>query len=346
MAVNFYHATTEKAARAIELSEFRPGIPEKRRFAGAGIYFSDNKESAIRHCFNGAALRGDRSKKAEVVIICNVDFGRRLDAEKYTVDKDVCFARGYDSVHINGTDTYAVYDSARISIQKFVRIADDESWYPAAAEKAAAKAKTDAEPAARRKGQRQLTGQQKGQRQLTKEAKAKAADRAAAQAKAAAEKVAAEKAAAAERRRLVAEKAAAKASCLTSCASTSVAPLDVMVAAIKESLAGSLNVTRDISQLCSKHPALHQALCAAGWVTGFCTAHPELSRDGHLLTISSTVLKTSNPLEILVAAIYASYGSINVSSDISQLCSKHPDLPDALRAVGSLAGFRCLLGVQ
>lgn len=271
MAVNFYHATTEKAARAIELSEFRPGSPEKRRYAGAGIYFSDNKNSAIRHCFNGAALKGDRSKKAEVVIICNVDFGWRLDAEKYTVDKDMCFARGYDSVHSKGTDTYAVYDSARISIQKFVRIADNECWYPSAA---------------------------------------------------------------------------------------SAAPLDIMIAAIKASPAGSLNVTSDVSQLCLKHPSLHQALRAVGGVTGFCEAHPELIRDGRHLRISSTALKASTPLKILVAAIYASCGSLNVTSDISQLCSKHPDLHEALRAVGGLRAFckvhpeivvdgvRCLLGVQ
>lgn len=248
MAPYFYHATTSKAAHAIEQTQFLPG---KRGYAGPGIYFSTDPQSAIQHCFNGV-----EAKAAEVVICCSVDLGKCLLAKRKTVDKEACFAKGYNSVQIKGTDTYAVYESSRISVKEFRRLADDVCWYPSTAPSA----------------------------------------------------------------------------------DLSATPLEIMIAAIQAAPSRSLNVTGDISQLCCKHPDLHEALRAGGRLRGFCEAHPQLTMDGHFVKLAKATPLAA--LEILVAAIQASpHGSLNDTSDICLLCLEHPELQDVLRAAGGLKGF-------
>jgi hypothetical protein len=114
-----HHATTLQAAVNIDAEQcFRPG---HSGFAGPGIYFSETEDSALRHCFNG---RGG----AEVVILCEVDLGELMVAEKYEADEETCMLSGFDSVLVEFTDTYCVWDSSRIDIRMFQDV-DTGEWY-------------------------------------------------------------------------------------------------------------------------------------------------------------------------------------------------------------------------
>jgi len=106
-----YHATTRAAADSIkEEGHFRCG---KHGFAGGAIYFSSTQKAACTKIWNG---RGG----AEVVIRCEVDLGRTIDAGPNEVKSErQCKLLGGDSVKIRKKDVYAVYDHTRIKIVSF-----------------------------------------------------------------------------------------------------------------------------------------------------------------------------------------------------------------------------------
>merc|ERR1712100_944948 len=103
---------------------FRPG---KRGYAGAAIYFADNRDHAVRHAFNG---RSDKADMVQFVITCRVHIGRCVEAEKKTYDCERCRREGFDSFKIQRTSTYAVFDPSRIEIIECRSLSGVHIWSP------------------------------------------------------------------------------------------------------------------------------------------------------------------------------------------------------------------------
>lgn len=108
--MRLYHATDYSAAEQIKESRrFHCG---SHGFAGGAIYFSMREDGARRKYRNGKG-------NPDVIIKCEVDLGRLLQAERHKVNRDTCRAAGYDSVKIQDLDVYAVYDPSRVQILNF-----------------------------------------------------------------------------------------------------------------------------------------------------------------------------------------------------------------------------------
>jgi len=146
--------------------------------------------------------------------------------------------------------------------------------------------------------------------------------------------------------------------------------VETLLAAIEASPTASLNAFTDVADLCLVHPWLRDALIEAGGLDGLCNTHPELTRDGELLLLSSCgsstacsdVQNESSPpesetstseidlendplpavaiLETLLAAIEASPTKcLDACRDVAQLCLVHPWFRDALNEAGGLQMF-------
>lgn len=256
MKLNLYHATTSAAADEIDRTQqFLPGT---RGYAGGAVYFSAEQDSAFYHC---------RSSSIDVMIRCSVDLGKCLNADKNTVDAHQCVSRGFDSVKIHGTDTYAVYDPSRISIQEFSRIGDVARWYPSMSKlKRASRAVTvllaavHASPAVK----------------LKVHCMSQLYDRHC------------------DLRRTIDAEGGLRGFCEAHAElawtgnSVSLGPkaaLEIIITAIQTSPNGSLNVSGDMAQLCSKHHGLRDAF-GVGGLEAFCKAHDQLTWSGSKVAFS------------------------------------------------------------
>lgn len=124
-ALTLHHATDSKGAEGIRKEQrFRPG---RRGYAGAAIYFADNKAHAVRHAFNG---NPDKADMVQFVITCRVHIGRCVEAEKKTYDGERCRREGFDSVKIQRTSTYAVFEPSRIEIIECRSLRGVHIWSP------------------------------------------------------------------------------------------------------------------------------------------------------------------------------------------------------------------------
>lgn len=124
-SLTLYHATDNKGAEGIRKEQrFRPG---RRGYAGAAIYFADNRDHAVRHAFNG---NPDKADMIQFVITCKVHIGRCVEAERKAYDGERCRREGFDSVKIQRTSTYAVFDPSRIEIMECRSLSGLHVWYP------------------------------------------------------------------------------------------------------------------------------------------------------------------------------------------------------------------------
>ncbi len=110
MRMQLYHATDSVCAGLIKQeNRFKCGT---HGFAGGAIYFSERANAACRKFRNGQG-------NPDVVILCSVNLGRCIVAEKREMSREACEAQGCDSVKILNLDVYAVYDPSRIEIVSF-----------------------------------------------------------------------------------------------------------------------------------------------------------------------------------------------------------------------------------
>eukprot|EP00434_Breviolum_minutum_P005200 symbB.v1.2.004585.t1/scaffold261.1/size248783/13 len=92
-------------------------------FAGGAIYFSRSPDGACRKYKNG---RGN----PEILIECNVQLGRCLEAGKHVIhSREDVQRKGFDSVKIDGLDVYAVYEPWRVTALRFRRVGGFESFH-------------------------------------------------------------------------------------------------------------------------------------------------------------------------------------------------------------------------
>merc|ERR1712216_525115 len=66
----------------------------------------------------------------QFVITCRVHIGRCVEAEKNTYDRERCRCEGFDSVKIQRTSTYAVFDPSRIEIIECRSLSGVHIWSP------------------------------------------------------------------------------------------------------------------------------------------------------------------------------------------------------------------------
>jgi len=122
-----YHATNYAAAESIYRERrFRCSSSNKSLFAGAAVYFCEEKAETSRR------YRGGKHGLPDVVIKCEVNVGTVIEAQRYRLKQKSCFARGGDSVKIIGVDVFATYDPDRITIVNFEDIRTGREWQPVA----------------------------------------------------------------------------------------------------------------------------------------------------------------------------------------------------------------------
>jgi hypothetical protein len=303
-----YHATTAEAAESIKRS--RRFLLGNQGYAGAGIYFASRRPDARKHAKCGAAT---------VMIKCKVNLGRCTKAEKYEVDKSFCDAYGYDSVHIDGTSTYAVYDSSRIVIQEFTHAASGEPWLAltltptealntiiAAIEKSPSKsldASTDMGSLyAKHPGLREALGSSSLKAFCESNTELKWNE-----------------------------------GCISSTVPslTSRHVLAILIEAIRASPSKVLNAATDMTCLYSRHRGLREALPSSN-LEAFCKSHAELAWNRGRVMLALT---SENALKILIAEIQASPSkSLNMSHigmyDSASLYSKHEGLQEFIASTG------------
>jgi hypothetical protein len=323
-----YHATTAEAAKSIEKS--RRFLPGKRGYAGAAIYFASDWADAVTHSFNGC--HHGAKKQATVVITCEVNLGLCKRAGKHEVDKRYCDVNGFDSVRIQSSTTYAVYDHTRIVIQEFSHAASGKPWLPEKKDR-----KKRVAPALTSEGALSIIIAAI-QTSTSKSLNASADIGYLYSQHAGLQKSIASKSLKAFCESHTELRWSEGIISLAVRPLTSEDALAVLIAEIRGSPSMALNASTDMKSLYLKHAGLQEAIASKS-LKAFCESHTDLRWNDGSISLAVPPLTSEDALTILISEIRSSPSkALNASAGMKDLYLKHAGLQEVV-ASKSLKAF-------